>query len=69
MLSCGRAWDWLPGVVHHHFSTVEFEEGGEVCPLSAFVQWGPLQLVVHFTDTVERKQRRTEDETVMFISS
>ena len=41
----------LPGGVDHRFSPVEFEEGGEACSSSAFVQWGPLQLVVHFTDT------------------
>ena len=44
-------WDWLPGGTDDHFSTVEFEEGGEAGPSSAFVQWGPLQLVVHFIDT------------------
>ena len=41
----------LPGGVDHHFSPVEFEEDGEACPSSAFIQWGPLQLVVRFTDT------------------
>ena len=32
-----------PPGVDHHFSIMEFE-GGEVCPSSVFVHWGPLQL-------------------------
>ena len=44
-------WDWLPGGTDDHFSTVEFQEGSEAYPSSAFIQWGPLELVVHFTDT------------------